>query len=144
MKRYKELMMYVIFGVATTAVNWVVYTICISLSVDMTLSNAIAWVISVLFAFITNKIFVFESKETQPLKVLREGLSFFGSRIATGLLEIIFPSLLFTLGLNQSFFGIKGLWAKAVVSVLVIILNYIFSKWLVFREKNSKKPKEET
>lgn len=101
----------------------------------MTLSNAIAWIIAVLFAFVTNKIFVFESKDKSLATILKEGVSFIGSRAATGALEILLPTLLFKFGLNQSFLGIDGFWAKAFVSVLVIILNYVFSKLIVFRKK---------
>ena len=135
-KKYREVIFYVIFGVATTAVNWIVYTVCIKVfSLEMTLSNALAWIVAVLFAFVTNKIFVFESKDKSIGTVLKEGVSFIGSRAATGALEILLPTLLFKFGLNQSFLGIDGFWAKAFVSVLVIILNYVFSKLIVFRKK---------
>lgn len=135
-KKYREIILYVIFGDATTAVNWIVYTVCIKVfSLEMTLSNALAWIIAVLFAFVTNKIFVFESKDKSLGTILKEGVSFFGSRVATGVLEIFLPTLLFKIGLDQSFLGIDGFWAKAFVSVLVIILNYVFSKLIVFRKK---------
>lgn len=135
-KKYKEIILYVIFGAATTAINWIVYTVCIKVfSIEMTLSNALAWIIAVLFAFVTNKIFVFESKDKSLGTILKEGVSFFGSRVATGVLEIFLPTLLFKIGLDQSFLGIDGFWAKAFVSVLVIILNYVFSKLIVFRKK---------
>lgn len=135
-KKYREIILYVIFGAATTAINWIVYTVCIKVfSLEMTLSNALAWIIAVLFAFVTNKIFVFESKDKSLGTILKEGVSFFGSRVATGVLEIFLPTLLFKIGLNQSFLGIDGFWAKAFVSVLVIILNYVFSKLIVFRKK---------
>ncbi|MGN0538686.1 MAG: GtrA family protein [Candidatus Fimenecus sp.] len=135
-KKYKEIILYVIFGAATTAINWIVYTVCIKVfSLEMTLSNALAWIIAVLFAFVTNKVFVFESKDKSIVTILKEGVSFFGSRVATGVLEIFLPTLLFKIGLDQSFLGIDGFWAKAFVSVLVIILNYVFSKLIVFRKK---------
>ena len=135
-KKYKEMLLYVVFGVATTAVNWVIYTVCVQLfALEMTLSNAIAWVIAVAFAFVTNKIYVFESREGSAGIVIKEAITFFGSRMATGLLEIFLPTVLFHIGLSQSLFGIEGFLAKIVVSVLVIILNYVFSKLIVFRKK---------
>ncbi len=136
MKKYKELLMYLVFGVLTTLVNWVVYSVLIRVfGIDMTVSNAAAWFMAVLFAFITNKIWVFESKSWEMPFVIREMFSFYGARILTGLIEIFAPSFLFWLGLDQSLFGIKGFAAKILVSVVVVILNYIFSKLLVFREK---------
>lgn len=134
MKKYREQIMYLIFGVATTAVNWVVYVAMQKLfHAEMTLCNAVAWVIAVSFAFVTNKLFVFDSRSWKPSLVLREGVAFVGGRILTGILEIVAPTFLFRIGLSQTVFGIEGFAAKAVTSVAVIILNYVFSKLLVFR-----------
>ena len=100
-KKYKEIVMYLIFGVATTLVNFVVYTVLVKfLSVEMTVSNAAAWVVAVTFAFITNKIFVFESKKKGAAAILREALSFYGSRVATGVIEIVVPTLLYKVGFD--------------------------------------------
>ncbi len=137
-KKYKEIVMYLIFGVATTLVNFVVYTVLVKfLSVEMTVSNAAAWVVAVTFAFITNKIFVFESKKNGAVAILREALSFYGSRVATGVIEIVVPTLLYKVGFDFDIFGIKGFSAKAVVSIIVIVLNYVFSKLFVFRNSKS-------
>ena len=129
--KYKEIIMYLIFGVATTGVNWVVY----SLLVKMTVSNVIAWIAAVIFAFITNKLWVFESKSWVPKVAAREFVSFVASRLATGVIEWFGPLLLFKIGLDQDLFGVKGFVAKIVCSVLVVILNYVFSKLLVFTKK---------
>ena len=135
LRKYREIIVYVIFGVATTAVNWIVYVIMQKLfHAEMTLSNGVAWVIAVLFAFVTNKLFVFESKTWQPEVVAREAATFVGARAITGLFETFSPTLLFRIGLDQTVFGIKGFVAKAIVSVVVIVLNYVFSKLLVFRK----------
>ena len=135
LKKYKDIIMYLIFGLATTVVNWLVYTVCVKLfSMEMTVSNAIAWVIAVLFAFVTNKFFVFHSKAKTAPVVIKECISFFGSRATTGWLEIFLPTFFFAAGLKQSLFGIEGFWAKALVSILVIVLNYVFSKLIVFRK----------
>ena len=136
LKKYREIIVYVIFGVATTAVNWVVYVAMQKLfHAEMTLCNAVAWVVAVLFAFVTNKLFVFESKSWKLSTVAREGVAFVGARVATGALEIAIPTLLFKLGLSQTVFGIEGFTAKAVTSVAVIMLNYVFSKLIVFRNR---------
>lgn len=142
--KYKEIIMYLIFGVATTGVNWVVYSLLMkavlvhapgSDDVKMTVSNVIAWIAAVIFAFITNKLWVFESKSWVPKVAAREFVSFVVSRLATGVIEWFGPLLLFKIGLDQDLFGVKGFVAKIVCSVLVVILNYVFSKLLVFTKK---------
>ena len=134
--KYKEVIMYLIFGVATTLVNWIVYSLLMKTSViNMTVSNAIAWLTAVVFAYITNKIFVFESKSWNPAEVWKEVVKFFGARIATGVIEIGGLPLLYYIGVKQSIFGVEGFLAKILVSVIVVILNYVFSKIFVFSTK---------
>lgn len=134
--KYKEVIMYLIFGVATTLVNWIVYSLLMKTSViNMTVSNAIAWFMAVVFAYITNKIFVFESKSWNPAEVWKEVVKFFGARIATGVIEIGGLPLLYYIGVKQSIFGVEGFLAKILVSVIVVILNYVFSKIFVFSTK---------
>lgn len=136
LKKYKELILYLIFGVSTTVANWIIYTIAISLfNMNMTVSNTVAWAGAVIFAFITNKWIVFESKNISFCALFREVVTFFSSRIFSGLIEIFTPALLYSLGLKQSLWGIEGFLAKAIVSVIVVILNYILSKLIVFRKK---------
>lgn len=133
-QKYKELVMYFIFGVATTLVNWVAYSLLVRTDViSMTVSNAIAWFVAVVFAFVTNKIFVFESRTWKPVEVWKEVVKFFGARMATGILEIVGLPFLYYLGVKQSLFGVEGFVAKIFVSVIVMILNYVFSKIFVFR-----------
>lgn len=136
LKKYREIIVYVIFGVLTTLVNWAVYTVLVKFfGVNITVANAIAWTAGVIFAFVTNKIYVFESKSKEPKTLAREFISFVGARIVTGLMEIFLPEILVNAGLNQTVFGIKGAIAKLIVSVAVVILNYVFSKLVVFRKK---------
>lgn len=132
MKRFRELFLYLLFGGLTTLVNFTAY----SLTVDhcgITLSNAIAWAAAVLFAFFTNKAYVFRSKASALGAVLRELAAFVGGRAVSGVLEIFLPGILVQLGLNQTAFGITGFWAKAAVSVFVVVLNYFVSKFIVFK-----------
>ncbi len=131
-EKHRQVLLYLVFGVTTTAVNWVVYTLLQGL-LGMTLSNALAWLGAVVYAFLTNKRFVFESKSVKPRVLLREGATFFASRAASGLFEIFLPTLLFSAGLDGALFGIHGGVAKALVSLLIIVMNYILSKFIVFR-----------
>jgi len=136
-KKYRELISYVFFGAATTFVNFAVYTLCVSvIGIDsLTAANLISWVFAVTFAFFTNKLFVFKSASFAPHTVLREGIAFFASRVLSGAVEVFLPEPLVWLGLDAALFGVEGSLAKLVVSVAVIILNYVFSKLLVFRKK---------
>ncbi len=137
--KYKEIIMYLIFGVGTTAVNWIIYTVIVvsGREVNLTVANIIAWVGAVAFAYITNKLWVFESKSWNPKIVWKELGMFLSARIFSGIFEIgLFPVLVW-MGMNQSIFGVEGMLAKIVIGVLVIVLNYIFSKLLIFRKKEA-------
>lgn len=134
----KEIFSYIFFGVMTTVVNWVVYTALVKgAGAGITVSNTLAWIAAVIFAFVTNKLWVFESKSFKPSVVSREFVSFIASRAVTGALEIFGVPLLVKLGLDQKIFGIDGAISKIIVSVAVIILNYVFSKIIVFRKKKA-------
>jgi putative flippase GtrA len=137
--KYKEIITYVIAGGLTTLVNYVVYTILsLCTNFGITTNNGFAWVAGVVFAFVINKLWVFESKSKQPKKVIKEFVSFVISRALTGVLEIFAPKWLVSLGLSQTIFGIKGMLAKLIVSIVVVILNYVFSKLIVFKKKSNK------
>ena len=121
----KEILLYVIFGAVTTAVNFVIYSLLVEiLQCNITLSNTIAWFCAIVFAFITNKLIVFESKQFHFTLLIKEVLSFFGARIISGIIEIFVPECLFKLGFDFEIFGIRGLAAKALVNIIVIVLNY--------------------
>ena len=134
--KYKEAILYLFFGVATTAVNLAVYyAATVFFSVPESISNVTAWFASVIFAFVTNKLFVFESKSWAPAVAAKEALSFFGSRILSLVIDVALFELLIRVGLNQTLFGSPGFLAKIIVNVVVIIVNYVLSKLIVFREK---------
>lgn len=142
--KYKELILYIFFGGATTAVNLIIYFVATSLlSLNPTGSNVAAWIGSVIFAFVTNKLFVFESKSWAPRATLREGGTFLASRLLSGILDVGLFELLMWLGLNGEFFGSEGFVAKILVNVVVIIVNYVLSKLIVFRKGVQKKDESE-
>ena len=129
--KYYDLILYLVFGVLTTGVNYIVYLPCYNLlGLSASVSNAIAWVVSVAFAFVTNKPFVFRSYDWSAKVVLPELAKFLGCRIGSGVLE---TAILFVTVDLLKWDG--NLW-KIVTSVLVVILNYVGSKLLVFRKKN--------
>ena len=134
MTKYREPVAYVFFGGLTTIVNWLAYMLFVWMGIDINISNILSWVVGVLFAFVVNKWFVFENKSLEFKTVLIEMGAFFGARIVTGVIAIVLFPILYNMGLNQSFLGTDGLPAKIVTSVIEIILNWVFSKYLIFRE----------
>ncbi len=129
-RRHYDVLAYLFFGALTTAVNYVVYLPCYNLlHLSAAISNVIAWVAAVAFAFLTNKPFVFKSHDWSAKKVWPELVKFVSCRIGSGLLETVIIFL--TVDLAQW----NGNAMKLLVSILVVILNYFGSKLLVFRSK---------
>ena len=125
-----EVLSYLIFGVLTTVVNYLVYLPVYNiLGLSAALSNAIAWVVAVTFAYLTNKPFVFRSHDWSAQTVIPELTKFVGCRVASGAMESV---IIF---LTVDLFGWNGNIWKLLTSVLVVILNYIGSKLLVFRNQ---------
>ena len=132
--KYKKLILYILFGGMTTILNWIVYAIGVKLQLGITISNILAWSIAVFFAFITNKLFVFESKILKIRVIFNEFIKFVGARILTGAIEIGGLPLLYYLRMNQQLFVIDGFIAKIMISIIVMVLNYVFSQVLVFKK----------
>ena len=130
-KKYWDIVSYLIFGVLTTLVNYLVYLPCLNLlKLSAVLSNIIAWTISVAFAYLTNKPFVFRSHDWSMKTVLPELSKFVATRISSGAIE---TAILF---LTVDLLGWNGNIWKLITNVIVVILNYIGSKMLVFRKKS--------
>ena len=128
--KYWDIVTYLFFGVCTTIVNYLIYIPCYNiLGMSATVSNLIAWVVAVAFAYLTNKPFVFKSHDWSAKTVLPELTKFIGCRIGSGAAETVI--LLVTVDL----LGWNGNIWKLITQVMVVILNYIGSKLLVFRNK---------
>ena len=128
-KKHWDIVSYLFFGVLTTAVSYLVYFPLYNLlDLSATVSNALSWIAAVAFAYVTNKPFVFKSHDWSRKTVIPELLKFIGCRIGSGLAETIL--LLITVDLLH----INGNVMKLVASVVVVILNYIGSKLLVFNK----------
>ena len=146
----REIITYIIFGVLTTAVNLVTFYIFkkIFISIgwegvfnkllgsagwDKALkllgATVIAWTVAVIFAFVTNKLIVFESKSWKPAVAGKEFVGFIGARLFSLLVELVFMFVMVTLLKWNDFV------AKFIVQVIVVILNYVFSKLLIFKNK---------
>ena len=131
----REVISYLICGVLTTLVNWIVYAVLVKLSVDYLIATAVAWAISVLFAFGVNKIFVFQSYNRSFGFVMRELSSFVACRAVSGVMEMVFMFVM------VSWLHLDEYISKIFVSVFVMVVNYVFSKLFIFR-KSEENPGE--
>ena len=141
----RETILYLIFGVATTVVNYIVFFLFYEMVLggeNSPLANAIAFVAAVIFAFAVNKVYVFESKSWSLDALKREVPSFLAARIGSFLIEevalifcedVLHLENIIVLQLDTTqFSGIVA--AKIALSVIVVILNYVFCKWFIFRK----------
>ena len=127
----------------TTLVNYVVFFVCLRLlNINYLISNVVSWVFAVMFAYITNKLWVFESKSWQGKTVIKELLGFVGARLFSlgveelGLWLLIDILHMGALRLSILSLDINGnMIAKVIMQIVVIILNYVFSKLVVFKKK---------
>ncbi len=130
--KIKELFFYGVFGVLTTVLNlFVFFVFRDKLRLPLITANTIAWIIAVVFAFVTNKLFVFNSKSWEPAVWVKELVEFFSSRIFTFIVETV---LLF---LSVKVCHLNEKLCKVAITVLVIILNYVLSKLWVFKKKTN-------
>ena len=129
--KYREIILYLICGVLTTVVNYLVYFPLFNLlRFSASISNVIAWVVGVAVAFLTNKPLVFRSYDWSIETVWPELTKFVGCRIASGVLE---TAIIFIVA---DLLQVNGNWVKIVTSFLVVVANYVASKYFVFRDKN--------
>ncbi len=142
--KYKELILYVVFGVLTTLVNFGVFWIFTKILGEnlYLFNNAVAWIAGVIFAFVTNKLFVFESKSWSFKKAGKELVEFFGARLFSFGVEEggmgLFISVLGFGAKSLEFFGVTisgQMIVKLALAVIVVILNYFFSKFIIFKNK---------
>ncbi len=130
--KYKEIILYIIFGGLTTVVSFVSYYALLFAGMHYLAAQVISWAVAVAFAFVVNKVFVFEDRDNSLKALLRQIGQFVSVRIASGVIETALLWLLvdvLTVG--------EGI-AKIPVAILTVILNYIASKLLIFRKKADK------
>ncbi len=141
--KYKELIVYGVFGVMTTVVNFAAFKVAsLLLGEELYLvSNIIAWLAAVIFAYVTNKLWVFESKSREPKVVFKELVSFFAARIFSFVIEEVGLFLLVDIlkfseySLEIFSLGVSGqMIAKVLLAFVVVILNYFFSKMFIFKK----------
>lgn len=128
--KYKEVILYLVFGGLTTLTNIGAYALFARVfHMNLMAANGLALALSILFAYVTNKLFVFESKTDSWGAVLQEFASFMACRLATAVLDM------FLMYITVSVAGLYDLLMKVIVNVIVIVLNFVFSKLIIFKKK---------
>ncbi|MCM3763509.1 GtrA family protein [Neobacillus niacini] len=131
MKNKKEVISYLVFGVLTTLVNIVSYFILVKfMGIDYKWATTIAWVLSVLFAFITNKLYVFNSRRMGVAILAKEFVSFVFFRLLSYFIDIGMMILL------VEWLKVDDVFAKVAANVVVIVMNFFASKLFVFKTEN--------
>ena len=129
-EKYKDIIPYAFFGVCTTLVNTVVYWVFAHpLGLPTTPSTIIAWVAAVLFAYLTNRKWVFHSEARTAKEITKEIITFFSCRLATGVVDWL------CMFLFVDILHFNDVVVKFLANVLVIVLNYIASKLLIFKKR---------
>lgn len=147
----KETVLYIVFGVLTTLVNFAAFKLFTMLfnrlvpaQLGVHISNVLAWILAVTFAYITNKLFVFESKSWSGKVLVKEIPSFVAARLfSLGVEELGLVFFVNLLHFDQKSFNIPminfdlsgEMTAKVILAVVVVILNYFFSKLVIFKKK---------
>ena len=128
--KYWDIVIYLFFGVLTTAVDWIATFVCHDgLGISPTVSTVIGWAAAVIFAYLTNKSWVFHSRDWSMKTVCPEFIKFAGSRVFSMVLVTV------CIKVTVEILGWNFVLMKIVTSVLNIVINYIASKLLVFKSK---------
>lgn len=126
-EKYKALILYGIFGVTTTIINVVSYALMLLIGINVQVAVVVSWLLAVIVAYLTNRVWVFNSGASTNIELLREFISFMLARLATLIVEMLII-----------WFGVQLLdqdpiiW-KIIDNIVVIILNYVISKLIVFK-----------
>jgi len=141
-ERFWKLTRYVFFGACTTLVNFLMFALLKDVvRLELNISNTAAVITSILFAYVTNKNFVFRSRTENFGQLVREMLSFFSARGFTMLLEVGAVFFVHTvLKVDEA----CSFYTKGAINVIVLILNFVFSQWIVFRKPNGNRNSDQS
>lgn len=131
-EKYKDLIPYAVFGVLTTLVNIGTYWLFAHpLNLPIMASTILAWILSVLFAYLTNRKWVFHSEADTAKAVIKEIIYFFSCRLATGVLDWV------SMFVFVDIMRLNDMWVKVIANVVVILLNYVASKFVIFKHRRN-------
>ena len=129
MKTHMDILLYLVFGVLTTLINVAVYGVCADvIHLDVMVSTIIAWILAVLFAYVTNRKWVFHSTVTDKNGLIKELIAFFGCRLGTGVIDLIMMFVFVEI------MKLPGMFTKFLANIFVIVLNYVASKVVIFKK----------
>jgi putative flippase GtrA len=127
--KYEQTLLYIFYGALTTAVSFASQWLCHYLGAAVWLSTTISWICAVTFAFFVNKFFVFESSKHTAKVILREAGSFYLARLVSFFAEVGFMVV------TVDVFGFNWVVCKIIIQIVILILNYLFSKFFIFRKQ---------
>ncbi|MCC8027958.1 MAG: GtrA family protein [Clostridium sp.] len=128
-----ETVSYLICGILTTAVDFGAYSFFRETDLSVELSQALSWLVAVFFAYVVNKLVVFRNFNMRPVYMAKEAGAFVAARAFSGILTWIIMIVLVRLGGDRGF--LYELFCKFIVSVINMVLNYVFSKLWIFKKK---------
>lgn len=129
-KKYKEILLYLFFGGCAFVISIGSYAIAnVGCGVNELIANIISWILAVLFAFFTNRVWVFHSATNSERDFVKQFFSFVGGRILTLVIEEAMIFIFITV------LGFNSMMIKVIAQIVVIVLNYIISKFLVFKNR---------
>ena len=129
-KKHRQILLYIFFGALTVGVNYISYFMLTRwLDASLIVANTIAWLLAVLFAYVTNRLYVFTGSAKGTLLILKEFGLFIAARIISGLFDTASMLVL------VEWLSVNDMIAKMLVNLLVIIINYVLSRWIVFRAR---------
>lgn len=127
-KKHRETILYLFFGAFTTLINIISYLFFTRVILfNFMIANALSWIIAVLFAYVTNKFFVFKSMRVEIIFLFKEFLSFLNFRLLSGIIEMVIMYIMIDL------LFVNDVIVKVITNIIVIILNYLFSKMIIFK-----------
>ena len=137
LKKHQEFLRYALFGIAAVVADVGVYALTVG-SLGIRRANAVSWAAALVVAFVTNKYWVFSRKKEGMLDFLREFVEFTAARLASFFVQVWGTDALVRHEVQRPLFRIPGGRAKTLVTIVVIALNYLFSKFLIFRPREVK------
>ena len=129
-KKYKEMLLYLFFGGLSFIVSIATYALFnVGMNINELIANVLSWIITVMFAFLTNRVWVFQSPTNGVAEFVKQMFVFYSGRVITLVVEEVILLVFIT------WLGFNSMLVKVVAQVIVILLNYVISKLVVFRKK---------
>jgi putative flippase GtrA len=130
-EKHEKILLYLFYGFLTTVVSFAAQYLCNLFGANTQIATAVSWICAVTFAFFVNKFYVFDSEKKDGKTMFREAWKFYAARLISGIFEIVF------LTVTVDFLGLNVYIFKLIAQIIIVISNYIFSKFVVFKKKEN-------